>query len=371
MSDHKKSPVNATINDRRTPTTKPESSGSKDGRPVVRSIDTGFACTKFTTGSSDVGFGCDLYRSITPRRVASFQPDDETMKSDNKMIVTVNGMEYVIGKAAHTAMPATFTQTLDEQYALSDGYVALTYGALAQMRVSALDLVMLGLPMVNWRKLKNGLRERYIGKHRVPNLDFAGTEVTREVLIKDVRVMPQPLGGFYNYCYNNPNTERLREGRTLVVDAGGGTLDYLFLDGEVPVDARSGGVFGSVGKIVRAVAEAHQQGLSQYFNILQRIDESLRTGSPANIKGNPVEVSAKYGSVIKTVVDESMTALRADVQSLVDVDYILLTGGGAHFFQKALSELAGREVLMDKDSVFSNVRGFQYAGEAYMQHYAK
>lgn len=337
---------------------------------VVRAIDGGFGNFKFTTKSSAEGLTCDLFRSIYPRKVHSWHDSEGVIGTANRMVITVGETEYVIGKDADTAQPANAVQTLDASYPLSDGYLALVRGALAQMRVSVIGVLVVALSMNMWRENKDALRARLVGKHKVPNLDWPSGDATREVVIEEVRVMPQPSGGFLNYCARNPAAHTLATGNTLVVDAGFGTFDYILLRREIPVDTRSGGLFGSVGKIIRAVAEKHRQGLSESFGVLTRIDDSLRTGIPATIDGAPVDFKKLYAAEIKTVVDESMTALRRDVQGFTDIDHILLTGGGAHFFQQALSELAGREVLVDEDPVFSNVRGFQYAGEQYVRQRA-
>lgn len=329
---------------------------------VVRAIDGGFGNFKYTTSSVADGLKCDLFRSISPRNVHSYH-DHAGLSTPSRMVISVNDADYVIGKDADTALPANAVQALDGSFPLTDGYLALVRGALAQMRVSVITCLVVGLPMHTWRKCKEALRDRLIGKHKVPNLDWPSGDATREVVVEDVRVMPQPAGGFLNYCAKNPAVKALATSNTLVVDAGFGTFDYLLLKREIPVDTRSGGLLGSVGKIIRAVAEKHRQGLSEFDGVLTRIDEALRTGEPATIDDESVDFKKLYAAEIKSVVDESMAALRRDVQTFTDIDHILLTGGGAHFFQQALSDLAGRKVVVDENPVFSNVRGFQYAGE--------
>lgn len=63
-------------------------------------------------------------------------------------------------------------------------------------------------------------------------------------------------------------------------------------------------------------------------------------------------------------IREAVNAIANSVGEAMDVENIILVGGGANLFQSALQErFPTARVVVTPEPVFANVRGFQLAGE--------
>ena len=166
---------------------------------------------------------------------------------------------------------------------------------------------------------------------------------------------------------NNGLQDRsLGDGWAVVVDAGGGTLDWYVAKGRQPNWNRSGAHPKSMLACANAVADRINPVWRDDFTIIERIDKAIRTKAESFQAGARTYEMAPYSKDIEDVLRESTTKLISTVGSLDSVDRIIFTGGGAivyyDYFRQQFPEYSAAMVI-DTDPVYSNVRGFQLAGE--------
>jgi len=96
------------------------------------------------------------------------------------------------------------------------------------------------------------------------------------------------------------------------------------------------------------------------------LDRALTRGY-LNIGSEQVPI-AKYAADAKPVLDKAMTALANSVGSGIDIQNIIVVGGGAKLYVPGImARYPKHPVIVAPDPLFANVRGFQMSGEFRMQ----
>lgn len=174
----------------------------------------------------------------------------------------------------------------------------------------------------------------------------------------------QPQGALINFGYQNGG--KPLDGLTLVVDAGGGTLDWYLCEGMVPYWERSGAYPKAMLACAWAVADKINPRWRNQTAIVGRIDTALLEEHESFTVQAAQYRIADYRPAVEQVLDESLDHMVSTVGSLNDVDHVLFTGGGASVFRAHFHKrypLLRKITRMDEDPVFSNVRGFQIVAE--------
>jgi len=199
------------------------------------------------------------------------------------------------------------------------------------------------------------------GTHELPD--------NRTVKVERVMVMPQPLGAFFEYAFEKGMFDQMKEQTNLIIDPGFFTFDWLLTSGLTPIDARSDSVNRGMSAVIKAMVEAanKKEDWEADIGMIARIlDEHYRDGKPFivfNKEYNPND----YMSAGSAVVNEAVAALANSVGDGADIQNIILAGGGAMLFRDAIAKKFHRHQILVMDSpVYSNVRGFQLAGEQQM-----
>jgi plasmid segregation protein ParM len=343
---------------------------------VTRAIDVGYGNTKFTTADSDHGFSCKIFPSIAPHPGETFDPKEADYDSTQFVDVDVAGQIYRVGPEAASYAASVTQREIGSEFSLSDSYVALVKGALFYMREPMIDMLVLGLPLTTFKTHKDALREKLTGGHTIPNpfrKKNPGAPLTFSVEVKNVRVVAQPVGAFFNYVvprglYNEMNAEI-----NLIIDVGYGTIDWYVAQGTKAIPNRCGGYDGGVSTVVNTVAKAANAGQNN-FGALEKIDKALRLRETIKLKGKPVDIHEAHGSVAANTIRQSISVMLKSVGNMDDVDNIIVTGGGAALFYDELTQMLPDredEIIKDDEPVISNVCGFQYIGEQWAENLAK
>lgn len=341
----------------------------------VRAIDVGYFSTKLSLGRvigpGGMSVATHIFPSLAPRLPAGMSPKSALNNRPDGTVVNVDGVDYFVGRDAVLYSSGREPREVLPDYCLSDKYMALVRGAfhyMAKHEGNPAELVIrhlvVGLPLSTYAEYQPRLQARLLqGDHLLP--DPAHPESLRRVTVERVSVIVQPQGALVNFSLYNSSV--FDEGRwSLVVDAGGGTLDWFLTRGRQPNWQRSGAYSKSMLACSYAVSDRINPTWRDNYEIIDRIDTALRTRAESFTTGAKTYSLAEHQPAIDAVLKESVAKMIAKVESLDNLDRVLFTGGGAPLFYDFMKRTyPGRADLMhmDIDPVFANVRGFQVAGE--------
>lgn len=334
----------------------------------VRAIDIGYSNVKYTKGRKIVGdsnvIDVGMFPSLAPQ--AASLALIASGPSAKTCTVRIGGNNYVVGPGAKYHTSASEPRPIDPNYSETDKYYALSLGALHYQAEDAgagkefvIDLLVVGLPLHNYQRHAAKLAARMQGVHEIIGPDG---EVVRRVTVNKVHVMVQPHGAL---CHFGAEKQKL-DGWNLVVDPGGGTLDWFMANGQQPNWRRSGAYPKAMLACAYAVADCIDPGWKSQFEIVDEIDLAMRTRAASFTVGARTFELAKYRPAIDAVLQESVKSMLEVTGPLDAVKRIVFTGGGAGVLRDYMGRLLpALEPVMDIDTdpVFSNVRGFQTTGE--------
>lgn len=329
---------------------------SSEIKPIIRSIDVGFGYTKY----SDVEDSEIVYKSfpsIAPRASKLEDSDLSMINERETVVVRVDGTDYEVGPDSLLLETTDSTRTLNEQYIHTAQYKALTYGALAYMNESVIDLLVVGLPVSNYATHHEALKKSLLGIHKISE--------TKSCEIKNVVVVYQPLGGL-KYCMSLANTTLadadLESSMNLIIDPGFLTVDFLMANGSKMIEKKSNAHNGGVSRILNAIAESISKKIGKKYENYNAIDKAL--------KKRKIRISGKEESLddhiknTKGVIESPIIYMKNIIGDGSDVDNIILLGGGANIFEKTLRDhFKEHDVIVIEDPSFANVKGYQIIGE--------
>lgn len=333
---------------------------------IVRSIDVGFGNTKFVVLSANGDIQCSLFPSLAPQASEGADLGTGVLQKRNTVTVEVGGVKYEVGKDAQLAQDATHGRVLDLSYPTTDPYLALVRGAIYYMGVPEIHLLVLGLPVNSFDKYKDVLEKRVVGEHRIPNPLYkagGGNPEYISVKVHNVKVQPQPLGAFFDHAVNSGVYSRMRNEMNLLIDAGFYTLDWIVSHGVKMVNARSGAHSGGMSSILSTMGESIGKKIGGQITDLTVLDEAIRTGNNPRFYGKEFDITEQR-KMAKAKAEQFVSVLANKVGQSVDIDNIILAGGGATFFKDVIkAKFPHHDIIVTKNPVFANVRGFQLVGE--------
>jgi plasmid segregation protein ParM len=344
----------------------------------VRAIDLGYFNVKYTKGrkaagdSSSIDVG--MFPSLAPQAATTGLSGPGGGPSVGACVVNVRGVNYVVGSGAVYHTSGSEPRPVDIDYCETDKYYALMLGAMDYMAEDAradrefvIETLALGLPLNTYHQHAANLQERMCGEHIVGR---STSEIERRITVRSVIVRVQPFGGLIN---SGMSRGIQLDGWTLVVDPGGGTLDWFMAHGQVPNWKRSGAYPRSMLQCVYAVADRINPSWRNQFEIVETIDRALRMNAATFTVGPREFELAAFRPAIEAVLHDSVKAMLDSTGPLDAVKRILLTGGGAPvFYDYLVRTMPGLAPVMemDPDPIFSNVRGFQIIGEVFQRRAA-
>lgn len=332
--------------------------------PIVRAIDIGYGNTKLTTGHQPgQDITCKMFPSLAPQASNNGDLGAGMLAKRETVKVEVNGVHYEVGPDAELAQSGIArNRVLLTDYCKSDAYMALLRGAMNYMGVSRIDLLALGLPVSTYSTHKNELMELATGSHHCG---------PRTVHVANVRVYPQPLGGFFDYAVRSKLFAQMSHEINLLIDPGFFTLDWLVTSGIKTLDGRSGAANdGGMSSILRAMAKAIAKDCQcdeTELGDVARIDAALRGTAPLRLFGETIDVN-KYRPIGLAKAEEAINAMMTSIGRTGDIANIVLVGGGSHFYAEPIkARFPKHKIALAHDPVFANARGFQLIAEQRVQ----
>lgn len=323
---------------------------------VVRAIDVGRGNTKYVVSDDDGGIKClhfpsEAYPSEADRKEDGFGSRRKTVS------VPVDGLFYEVGPDVHLAADVFNAKVLQhDAYFETAEYLALVRGALHYMKVDEIDLLIVGLPVATCKMPGriSALEHRMAGRHDLG----AG----RSVIIHKVKVLAQPTGALMYYGKVHNRLAELRRERSLVIDPGARTFDWIVTQGMQQVEGKSHSLSRGMFDVLQKVADGISRKAGTQFRDFERIDTALRTGKKLILFQKEYDIAAHL-PMARKVAEHAVAEMRHYVGDASDIQNIVVVGGGAFFFKNAIKDAFPRHKIHElKDALYANVKGFQIAG---------
>lgn len=310
---------------------------------IIRAIDVGYGRNKFTYDVDANGKA--EFRSFASIVKKTASKDERLIKGLNNVIIKVKDAYYEVGDSV---VDDHNVGMLSEGFSQSQEYMALVLGAIAMMRpVKKIDTLVLGLPVQFLNSKQAQLKKRFVGKHMLNN--------NRTVEIKSVEVIAQPLGGYLAWA--EKAADQLAQ-RTLIIDPGFYTFDYIVVKNGADMPHLNGSFPGGLSLLLEFVAKQISKKYQIEYTNLRAIEEGIMTGS-FRLYGKVVDLIP----LLKPFQKETVSIIQKIVNQLEDgrdIDNIVLVGGGSRMFYGAINSIFKKHTLTLLDEpMYANVRGFQ------------
>jgi plasmid segregation protein ParM len=321
---------------------------------VIRSIDVGFGQTKYVSAASTGSIECTHFPSIAVPSMVD--PNRKPLLGGRRRTVSIpiGSMYYEVGHEVDLAgMPSRPALSI-EGYVESPEHLALLRGALHFMDVEHIDLLVIGLPVSMFAQRKAQVEKLASGEHKVGK--------GRTVTVARALAVAQPQGALVTYAMQQDAMDTIKHQESLIIDAGSRTFDWLCARGLRLVSNRSHSAPYGVYNITSLIAEAIAAKIGESYEDRDAIDLALRKQKPLTLFGeqHPIE---RYKPIVDSIAQEAVRAMSLSIGGKYRFDNIVLVGGGAHLFKRALRDAFPKQRLQEvAGPIYANVRGYQRAG---------
>jgi plasmid segregation protein ParM len=329
----------------------------KENAVQIVGLDIGYSNLK-------VAFGEEGHEPELVSRPAGAAPSEHigqrimSAGADEPLRVLVDGKEYVAG-CSHDRLE-NWARELHKDYTATDSYRALFNAGLLLTGMTEIDRVVTGLPTSQY--FDDGLRKHLVktmkGEHQVTP--------KKKILVKDVKIVPQPLGGFVDYLNHLKDPSDIEDASVLVIDPGFFSVDWVLLANGEFKRGSSGTSLDATSVILdeasALIGKDYGSGPGR-----SKMENAVRSGrDTVVVHGARVEIApylTKAAATVGHIVSAQLQASLRKEESAVDA--IVMVGGGAPLFEAAIKEAFDKTPLsIATDSVFANARGFWHGGAA-------
>ena len=323
---------------------------------IVRAVDVGSGNTKYVTGAADGEIRCASFPSLAYPSSTS-QPTWAAADGAKTMFVPVGPLFYEVGPEVRLAADTFRATQLHDDYIDAPEYMALLRGALRSMRQSQIDLLVVGLPVALFALRKAALERAMTGDHDVG----AGKKVT----VVRALAVAQPQGALAYFAHAHGKLADIGKERSLIIDPGARTFDWLVAQGMRLVQKQSHSVNRGVADVLKLLAAEISRDIGAPYRDLDAIDMALRTGKAPVIFQKSYDIK-RLMPLAESVANQAVSSMKEWIEAPHSLQNIILVGGGAFLFKKAIKAAFPRHRILEiKEPVFANVRGFQLAGMTY------
>jgi plasmid segregation protein ParM len=178
---------------------------------IVRAVDVGSGNTKFVTGIAGNEIRCASFPSVAypSSGETPHWPASERRKT---VCIPVGPLFYEVGPDVGLAADTFRAKQLHDEYTESPEYMALLRGALSMMKVSHIDLLIVGLPVALFSLKKSALEKTMAGEHQIGG----GKTVT----VAKAMAVAQPQGALVHYAAEHKKMTTIGTEQSLVIDPG-------------------------------------------------------------------------------------------------------------------------------------------------------
>ncbi|MDE2299668.1 MAG: PRTRC system protein D [Burkholderiales bacterium] len=328
---------------------------------IVRAVDVGYGHTKVVTGIAGNKFSDIRCASFPSRAYPSPRDPSKSLGADGRktFAIPINGLFYEVGPDVMLAADAFRAAQIHGDYIDTPQYLALARGALRMMKVDAIDLLVVGLPVAHFAAKKAALEKLMTGRH-----DVGGGKT---VMVRQALAMAQPNGALVDYAAQHDKVEAMENEHSLVIDPGSRTFDWLVARGMKLSHKRSHSIDRGVSNILQLIADDVSEEIGVPYTNLENIDLALRTGKGLTVYQRTYNIE-RMKPMVEIIAQEAVAAMIGRIGASYNVQHVILVGGGAFLFKKAVkAAFSTHQILGVKEPMFANVRGYQIAGTGYAQ----
>lgn len=336
---------------------------------TILAVDVGFGNTKLVYGRDGESWSELCFKSVAPELVANPAGLAGSLAPAlDRVAIDVGSSSFLVGPDAFISGGDAI---LSADYVLRTEYLALLRGAIYYSMKKAgqmhrhIDVLVMGLPVANWRLRQAELIRIGTGPHRIPvplamRAEFG---ISLDVSVGKVLVMPQPMGALQFALNGTPPTAEGDEMIHMIIDPGFNTFDWFVSVGLKPDMQRSGSLQGGVSQLLKLVSNAAGAKLGVGSLNLNEVEKGLRKGV-MNVFGQRLEM-AEFQPIMQSAAREIVERFLNSINLRLGIDTIHLTGGGAPFYINALrNAFSGYDIRVEAASVMQNARGFYLVGQA-------
>ena len=323
---------------------------------IVRAVDVGSGNTKFVTGVVGNEIRCASFPSVAypSSGETPHWPASERRKT---VCIPVGPLFYEVGPDVGLAADTFRAKQLHDEYTESPEYMALLRGALSMMKVSHIDLLIVGLPVALFSLKKSALEKTMAGEHQIGG----GKTVT----VAKAMAVAQPQGALVHNAAEHKKMATIGTEQSLVIDPGSRTFDWLVTRGMRLVQKQSHSINRGMSDVLRLLAAEISKDVGSPYRDYDAIDLALRSGKSPVIFQKPYDMG-RHLPLAESVAQQAVSTMRQWFETPESLQNIILVGGGAFLFKKAVKAAFPKHRIHEvKEPMFANVRGFQLAGQNY------
>ena len=321
---------------------------------IVRAVDVGSGNTKFVTAAAGTDIRCASFPSV------AYPSSDDTPSwpaSERKktVCIPIGPLFYEVGPDVSLAADTFRAKQLHDEYTETPEYMALLRGALSMMKLSRIDLLVVGLPVALFAVKKAALEKAMTGRH-----DIGGGKA---VTVGKALAVAQPQGALVHYASEHQKMAVIGNEQSLIIDPGSRTFDWLVTRGMRLVQKQSYSFNRGMSDVLRLLAAEISKDIGSPYRDYDAIDLALRTGKQPVIFQKPYDMK-RLLPLAETVAEQAVSTMKQWIEAPHSLQNIILVGGGAFLFRKAVKAAFPKHRIHEvKEPMFANVRGFQLAGQ--------
>ena len=323
---------------------------------IVRAVDVGSGNTKFVTAAAGTDIRCASFPSVAYPS-SDDSPSWPASERKKTVCIPIGPLFYEVGPDVSLAADTFRAKQLHDEYTETPEYMALLRGALSMMKLSRIDLLVVGLPVALFAVKKTALEKAMTGRH-----DIGGGKV---VTVGKALAVPQPQGALVHYASEHQKMAEIGNEQSLIIDPGSRTFDWLVARGMRLVQKQSYSFNRGMSDVLRLLAAEITKDIGSPYRDYDAIDLALRTGKQPMIFQKPYDMK-RLLPLAETVAEQAVSTMKEWIEAPHSLQNIILVGGGAFLFRKAVKAAFPKHRIHEvKEPMFANVRGFQLAGQNY------
>lgn len=329
--------------------------------PSYMGIDIGYSNVKCVFGNEDGIVSKDIF-PIGSMPSNDFKESFMSVGGDaiKVMEVNVDGTMYSVG--FEPGKVPGISRSVTENYIDSTQYKSLFYAALSHSTDNHIEKLVTGLPVSHFHseEYRKRLADMMQGEHKIAP--------RRTITVESVEVIPQPGGALISVLdeLEEKQQEDLAElislGKTLVIDPGFYSLDYVTFSEGVLDHSISGSSLLASSRIMERAAELISKALAAPVGKELRREAVEKAIRADNKKipyiGNMVEVKPYVDKASDYIGESALKEISGRLRD-TNIDVVILAGGGSKLFLESVKkEFKGQKLVVAEDPVIAIAEGY-------------